>query len=740
MEVAGRPLGSSWEAGRSALGRLGVAAGAFGYLGLVAVVLADPDSRRWDSFAAPFLVALAGMAVVLSGRWRYRPRALVFVAFIFLGALAHNVTATGPRWQLLYACVSLLAGVTLGPLAALCVALASTAAVLGLSYTSARYPLDAANLALVWLSAGVAWAALGGLFGTVRRAESSEAQAWAYAHGANERRGELVRAKKALGDMYGLLERTNYELAIARNEAEEARHIKAQFAANISHELRTPLNLIMGFSELMYRSPELYGNVRWTPELRFDVHEIYLASRHLLGMIDDILDLSRVDAQRLPLKLEPTDLREVIEEAAATARGLLRGSRVDLNLDVPTQLPSTVVDRTRIRQVLLNLLSNAIRFTDGGQITLSASEGSDELEFTVSDTGVGIPAEELPTIFDEFSQAKTPITSGRGGAGLGLAVCKQFVQLHGGRIWVQSEVGRGSAFRFTIPLPGGRARSRLAYYAPEGWSPPLAGSPPARSVIVFAGSEAAARMVARGIEDYRALPITDLSALRGTVEAEHVAGVVLVRDPLFGGQAPAPEDIWRSVGRRDLGVIEFEVPSESLAREQLDVAAYLIKPVQPRDLLEAVRESRAAADKVLVVDDDSGFRTLMKRVLLAAFPGADIRLCAEPRQALRLLEHESFDLLLLDLVMPGLAGVELLRQARSAGLLAGTKVIVATGAAYEEELSRLLPGRLRFSKMTPAKEQQWFRCIKALLDSAPPDYSRPADGLEPEAVSLVSPS
>ena len=441
-----------------------------------------------------------------------------------------------------------------------------------------------------------------------------------------------------------------------------------------------------------------------------------------MGMIDDILDLSRVDAQRLPLKLEPTSTASLIQEAAATARGLLRDSSVRLLVDLPERLPEVVVDLTRIRQVLLNLLSNAIRFTDQGSIGVSARTVEGEIEVAVSDTGVGIPADDLPTIFDEFSQARGPITSGRGGAGLGLAVCRQFVQLHGGRITVESEVGKGSVFRFTIPLPSsGRARSRLSYYSPEGWSPPLPDDVLGKSVVVLAPDEGMARAVARGVDGLRAIPLVGTQRLAEIVQLEHPLGVVLVREP-GGGEGLSPEDVWQSSGRPDLGVIEWEVPLAGATRRFLQVEAYLTKPVDIEQLVATIRSS-GGSNSFLVIDDDPGFRSLIERTLRSVFQQAAIRCCADGTSALEVLGTETFDFLILDLAMPGLGGAEFLRQARERNLLAEARVIIITGATHMLGLPESLRPRISLSKRTLPKGSEWFRCISALLEAAPPDYS-----------------
>ena len=576
------------------------------------------------------------------------------------------------------------------------------------------------------------WAAGGSIFRALSWAERRELRFWQQAREATERQAELERTSKALRDMYALLESTNRDLEIARREAEEAREVKARFAANISHELRTPLNLILGFSRIMYQTPEVYGAMRWPPELRLDLHEIYRASRHLLSMIDDILDLSRIQAQRLPLKPELVPLGDIIADAAATAGGLLRGSPVKLSLDLPPHLPQVLADSARIRQVLLNLLSNAIRFTDSGQISVSARELDGEVEVAVTDTGIGIAAEDLATIFDEFSQARGPESVGRGGAGLGLAVCRQFVQLHGGRIWVESELGKGSTFHFTLPLlAGGKSRSRLSFYAPEGWQMPLPADRLGRPVLVLAGSEATARMVARGIEGYRTIPLSLAEPLPQALASERPLAAVVVSDPLQPQQPTRAEELRRASANPDLSIIECELPTEAAAKQHLQVDAYLVKPVQTEELLAVIAASGSSPKRLLVVDDDPGFRALMARVLLAAFPAATVHCCADGSEALVALAQQAFDLLLLDLVIPGLDGLDLLRQAREEGLLTATTVIVTSGAPYMEELAELFPTRLHFSHRTPPKSKAWFGYIKALLDATRPAYAHPEAAAAP---------
>lgn len=726
-----------WDVLQGTLTTVALALVAFGYMAGVALIVAHQKMPRWNLYGPPAVLFVGGV-LALAVRLPYRLRAALLLAFVFLACLLANFTSTWPYVQLLYTLVVVMTGVLLGPLASTGVAGLSTVALLAAPALASASEIVVASLAILWLTTAVVWAAMGNIFLMVARAESSQARAWHFAREANARRGELARAKKALSDMYGLLERTNYELAVARQEAEEARHIKAQFAANISHELRTPLNLIMGFSEMMYRSPEVYGNVRWTPALSADIREIYRSSRHLMGMIDDILDLSRIEAQRLPLRLEPTDPAELIREAVATASGLLRGKNVALTMNVPATLPELLVDRTRIRQVLLNLLNNAIRFTDEGSIEVSAAVIGGEITIAVADTGVGIPPDEIATIFEEFGQAKGTIVSGRGGAGLGLAICRQFVRLHGGHIEAESRVGQGSIFRFKLPLPdSGRARSHLSYYAPEDWSPPVPENPLGKTALVLGPDPEYAASLARAIQGYRTLPVTSLEELAEKVESDHPSGIVFLSDP-YVPSSIMPEDIWRSVGRRDLPIVHCELPIPDLAQRELGVSGYLVKPVERERLVTAIRQTCPDAHDILVVDDDPGFVALVNRVLEADLAAVRVHKAYSGNEALAALNENDFDLVLLDLVMAKVDGFAVIEAMRGSRRLSETPVIVTTGSDYSEEVARLRPERIELLKPGGSSKTELGAYIKALLDVAPPDYSRPAP-LAKQPASAVAP-
>ncbi len=237
----------------------------------------------------------------------------------------------------------------------------------------------------------------------------------------------------------------------ALEEMREADQLKSQFLANMSHELRTPLNSIIGFSKVILKGID--GPV--TDTQREDLTAIYNAGQHLLGLISDMLDISRIEAGKLDLSFEEVDVTEIMEGVMTTAVGLVKDKPIELLTDIPEEMPTILADRMRVRQVLLNLVSNAAKFTEEGQIAVSArhvTEPEPEILIAVADTGIGISPQNVEKLFEPFSQVDPSPTRKSGGTGLGLSIARHLVELHGGRIWVESTLGEGSTFAFTLPL------------------------------------------------------------------------------------------------------------------------------------------------------------------------------------------------------------------------------------------------------------------------------------------------
>jgi signal transduction histidine kinase/CheY-like chemotaxis protein len=517
-------------------------------------------------------------------------------------------------------------------------------------------------------------------------------------------RAELSRTLKSLDLAYALQSRTQQELVYARQQAEAARRMKERFAANISHELRTPLNIILGFSKLMALSPEVYGDLSWPPTLRRDVHQIYRSSQHLLAMIDDILDLSHFEIAGFALHREPTQPGALVAETVEIGRDLFRDRPARLEAVIEPDLPLLEVDRTRIRQVLLNLLANASRLIEDGFVRVTARREGAEVIVSVADSGPGIPAEKLPLIFDEYYQVDVSLSRKHGGTGLGLAICKQFVEIHGGRIWVQSQEGAGSTFFIALPIPGLAAPAtylQSPYYSVER---PV---PEARPrILVVDPDPAVAAMVARRLGQYEVAHISQVDVLAAEVAAWQPQAVVY--NALPGQDAPTLPPL------PGVPLIRCSLPSHAWIAADLAVRACLTKPVTAERLL-AELAGLDGAQRVLIVDDDRGFVQLIERMLAAGGRDYQVNHAYDGERGLAVMAGERPDVVLLDLMMPNVDGFAFLEAMRRQPHLADVPVILLTATSYAEDYLRRCAGRLVIERGEGLPSGEALNCLQALL-------------------------
>jgi signal transduction histidine kinase len=427
------------------------------FVGLSAAVMIWLGNIRARTSPPDVVLLWVALELCCVVAWWLRKRRLWLSMVVWLACVWALNTVSVYRFNLelslyLFTAVSLLSSILANRRTSLVFSALSTLIILSQRDPGSQLQI-ALPLLMLWITQFTAFVAFHSLYQALDMAWNYQEYAVQQMREAREHRANLLTATKALNEARTDLARTNVQLIHAYRAAEEGRRLKAQFAANVSHELRTPINLIVGFSETIVTSPQSYG-VPLPAAYWADMNTIYRSAKHLQSLINDVLDVSQIEAGKLAVVKEPIDSRQVLEEAVNIARDLIESRGLTFHVRLPDSMPVMYLDRTRIRQVLLNLLSNAARFTDSGTITLTALIDNGELRIIVQDMGIGIPKTDLARVFEEFHQVEGSLSRRWGGSGLGLTLSKQFVEHHGGRIWAQSEgiPGKGSTFIVALPL------------------------------------------------------------------------------------------------------------------------------------------------------------------------------------------------------------------------------------------------------------------------------------------------
>jgi signal transduction histidine kinase/CheY-like chemotaxis protein len=487
-----------------------------------------------------------------------------------------------------------------------------------------------------------------------------------------------VRARTAeLEEKNQALELSRRELAEARDEALTASRTKSAFLANMSHELRTPLNAIIGYSEMLQEEAEDAGREELVPDLK----KILAAGRHLLGLINDVLDLSKVEAGRMEVFAERFDVAQVVQEIVTTIQPFTEKNQNRLEVTVPEGTGEMHSDLTKLRQILFNLLSNASKFTHQGTVRLAARrrerEGAPWLELRVADSGIGMAPAQLARIFEPFTQADASTTRHFGGTGLGLAITKSFCEMLGGEISATSEPGKGS--EFTVRLP-----AALPEEEAEEVEAPLREAAPARAdatTVLVIDDDASARDLMRrflGREGFRVL--TAASGAEGLQLARERAPDVITLDILMPGM-----DGWAVLSElkaeprlAEIPVVVVTITDDQNLGYALGASEYMTKPIDRRQLAAILHkyEATRGAAPVLIVDDDALSRALIRDEVEKA--GCRVAEAENGRVALDRVGVELPSLIFLDLMMPEMDGFEVLETLRCEPAWQAIPVVVVT--------------------------------------------------------------
>jgi signal transduction histidine kinase/CheY-like chemotaxis protein len=497
----------------------------------------------------------------------------------------------------------------------------------------------------------------------------------------NERRTEDGGYVAVYSDITELKQR-EAELEVARDSADAANKTKSDFLATMSHELRTPLNAIIGLSEML-----IEHSARLTPERsKESLRRVLNAGRHLLNLINEILDLSKIEAGKMELSVETVNIRGLLDDVVNTTQPLAKSNNNELTVDAPPDINAVRADPLRLRQILLNLVSNACKFTRNGRVSIRVtgrrtSEGS-FVDFAVTDTGIGMSPEQTAKLFQEFVQADTSTTREFGGTGLGLAISRKLCRLMGGDIAVQSEPGKGSTFTASIPTSATEAQSLAEAPNKDGEvvRPQISQAPAGNSVLVIDDDPTAVELLSRHL---RALGFRVESAATGRAGIDRARTLrpnAIILDVLMPGV-----DGWAVLAElkddpalAGIPVVMVTIVDEPKRGIAMGAVGYLTKPVDRERLGKVLKPYRRANRQpvVLVVEDDVEQCQSMKAALTAL--DYVVETAENGRMGLQQIESKTPDVIVLDLMMPEMDGFEFIAALQADSARRDIPVLIVT--------------------------------------------------------------
>lgn len=505
---------------------------------------------------------------------------------------------------------------------------------------------------------------------------------------------EVNRVQQFMSAFVTALDRRHLivQLEQSNEQLKDANRHKSVFLASMSHELRTPLNAILGFSELLMDS----GKETFTPETRQRfLEQIHSSGKHLLGLINDILDLSKIEAGQMELRLTTVDVADIVDQVRNTVEPLAAQKKITIKIE-DVNAGTIIADAAKVKQMLLNLVSNGIKFTDeNGTVTVKATRLNDAVALTVTDTGIGIAKEDFDRIFHEFQQLDSGVARQQAGTGLGLTLTRRFANLHGGDVRLESQVGKGSTFTITLPLE--------ARHAPEARERVIVDRPQIvdsrQLVLVVEDDPAAAELLTRQIERAGFRPQVARTGSQALTAARTQQPAAITLDILL------PDlDGWEVLTRLKNDAATSKIPVMVVSvvdNPELGIALgaldYFVKPVSAGELISRLAKfkiGRTEGQKatVLVVDDEAANREWLRRLLEPA--GFDVVLATGGQEAIDIARATPPDLVMLDLMMPNVTGFDVVETLRAEASTRHIPIMVLTAKTLTDSDIRQLNGHV----------------------------------------------
>ncbi len=697
-------------------------------------------TASWPELIGTVVWLLAPIIVLVCvGTFRLLEKSLPLAQLVWQGGLATAITLAIYLFQVrelafLYALLPFMAVVTAGTTAGFLSIGMVAGLVLWMSYLVTPRILPVGYAIAVILAGAfsglVGWTSTLALLTTTEWSLSSFEQARKNLEETRQRRAELASLVKELDRAYHSLERANHMLVLARAEAEEARDARNRLALAVSHELRTPLNFVIGFSELMVNSPDTYADLeRWPPGLYEDVQEIHRSSTHLLRLVNDVLDLGQTESLQMMLLKDWSDPLQIVRGVEEMVRPAFARKRLSLTVEATENLPKMFVDTARIRQVLLNLLNNSLRFTEQGGVTIRVGREDEHVLICVQDTGPGIASEDLARIFEPFQQIKQGQWRRREGAGLGLSISRRFIELHGGRIWAESQLGQGSRFFFTLPsseaTPASLAQGRTI--EDRYWQLLEKRAQGERLLLALSPQPDAGDIVAQYTQGFQVVATPDHDRVPEQVSQLLPSALLIDRSER------AKERIEQMLAELpyDLPIISFPFPGSPAHPGRLPegVTDYLVKPIQRQRLLDALAGLGSEVRRLLVVDDDPAMNRFVARILASTGDETtpqgryDLTTAFTGEEALAAVQASRPDAVLLDLMLPDIDGWQVLEKLREEGVPA----ILVTAYDYPQTRQDGLREVMRITMRRPLSRQELGEVLQHLLGVIRPSYPATAD-------------